>query len=76
MLKLAATATPTILKATLDFNSSTNPMTQYYGTVRGDDKVHVAVTWSPKLHGEDIGKQLSPPVEVNIDSSLKFFTRT
>jgi hypothetical protein len=51
-------------------------MTQYYGTVRGDDKVHVAVTWSPKLHGEDIGKQLSPPVEVNIDSSLKFFTRT
>jgi hypothetical protein len=62
------------LKATLDFNSSTNPMTQYR-TVRGD-KVHVTITWSPKLHSEDIGKQLSPPVEVNIDSSLKFFTRT
>lgn len=71
-LKTGSNSDANNFKATLDFNNSTNPMTQYVN-VGGDDKVHVTVTWSSKLHSEDIVKQLSPPVEVNnIDRSLKF----
>jgi len=52
------------LKAILYFSN----MEHCIDHARSDEfEVEVTTSWCPKVQNEDIGKQLSPPVEVNIE---------